>query len=99
MMLRIYNARIWTGKTFIDGGELWTEDGKIKFVSGVSPLILLPWDREIDAKGTLIIPTFNNAHAQTPMVFLRSEADDMALSDWLFKQVFPREAKLTPDDC
>lgn len=99
MMLRIYNARIWTGKTFIDGGELWTEDGKIRLVSQVSPLILLPWDREIDAKGNLIIPTFKNAHAHSPMVFLRSEADDMVLNDWLFKQVFPREAKLTPDDC
>ena len=33
------------------------------------------------------------------MVCLRSQADDMALEDWLFKQVFPREGKLTPDDC
>jgi len=99
MMLRIYNARIWTGERYIDRGEMWTEDGKIRYVGEVSPLILLPWDREIDAKGNLIIPAFKNAHAHSPMVFLRSQADDMALSDWLFEQVFPREAKLTPDDC
>lgn len=98
-MLRIYNARIWTGERYIDGGELWTQDGEIRYVGDVSPLIMLPWDREIDAKGNLIIPSFKNAHAHSPMVFLRSAADDMALNDWLFKQVFPREAKLTPDDC
>lgn len=99
MMLRIYNARIWTGKRFIDGGEMWAEDGKIRYVGEVSPLIMLPWDREINANGNLIIPSFKNAHAHSPMVFLRSQADDMVLNDWLFKQVFPREAKLTPDDC
>lgn len=99
MMLRIYNAKIWTGERYIDGGEMWTEDGRVRYVGEVSPLIMLPWDREINAKGNLIIPSFKNAHAHSPMVFLRSEADDMALGDWLFKQVFPREAKLTPDDC
>jgi len=99
MMLRIYNAKIWTGNRFIDCGELWTEDGRMRYVGDVSPLILLPWDREINANGNLIIPSFKNAHAHSPMVFLRSYADDMALNDWLFRQVFPREDKLTPDDC
>lgn len=99
MMIRIYNARIWTGKDYIDGGELWVEDGKIKFVSQVSPLIYLHWDREIDAKGNLVMPSFKNAHAHSPMVFLRSLADDTALDKWLFTQVFPREAKLTQEDC
>ncbi|MDE5616685.1 MAG: amidohydrolase [Clostridia bacterium] len=99
MMIRIYNAKILTPDGVIDGGELWIEDGKIKLVSQVSPLILLPWDREINAKGNLLMPSFKNSHAHSPMVFLRSYADDMSLSDWLFKQVFPREAKLTPDDC
>ena len=28
------------------------------------------------------------------MTFLRSYADDMPLQDWLFKQIFPMEAKL-----
>ena len=89
MMIRIYNAKILTPDGIIDGGELWIEDGKIKFVSSVSPLILLPWDREIDAKGNLLMPSFKNAHAHSPMVFLRSYADDTTLDEWLFKQVFP----------
>ena len=69
MMLRIYNAKIWTGNRFIDCGELWTEDGRMRYVGDVSPLILLPWDREINANGNLIIPSFKNAHAHSPMVF------------------------------
>ena len=99
MLIRIYNAKILTSDGIIDGGELWIENGKIKFVSQVSPLILLPWDREINANGNLLMPSFKNAHAHSPMVFLRSYADDTTLDEWLFKQVFPREAKLTPDDC
>ena len=99
MMIRIYNAKMLTPKGIIDGGELWIENGKITLVCEVSPLILLPWDREINANGNLLMPAFKNAHAHSPMVFLRSYADDMSLSDWLFKQVFPRESKLTPDDC
>lgn len=99
MLIRIYNARIWTGKTYLNNGEIWIEDGKIRLVSQVSPLIYLPWDREIDAKGNLVMPAFKNAHAHSPMVFLRSLADDTVLDEWLFTQVFPREAKLTQDDC
>lgn len=56
------------------------------------------WDREIDAQMNLIMPGFKNAHTHSAMTFLRSYADDMPLNDWLHKQVFPREAKLTPDD-
>lgn len=56
------------------------------------------WDREIDAQMNLIMPGFKNAHTHSAMTFLRSYADDMPLNDWLHKQVFPREAKLTPND-
>ncbi len=99
MLIRIYNARIWTGEKYIENGELWIEDGKIRLVSQVCPLIYLPWDREINAEGNLVMPSFKNAHAHSPMVFLRSYADDTALDEWLHTQVFPREVKLTRDDC
>lgn len=99
MLIRIFNARIWTGEHYLDNGEIWIEDGKIRLVSQVCPLIYLPWDREINAQGNLVMPSFKNAHAHSPMVFLRSYADDTALDEWLHTQVFPREAKLTKDDC
>ena len=56
------------------------------------------WDREIDARGYVIMPGFKNAHTHSAMTFLRSFADDMPLKDWIYNQIFPREAKLMPGD-
>ena len=76
--------------------EVWTEGGEIRYV-GETPETLPAFDRQIDLKGDLLLPGFKNAHTHTAMTFLRSYADDMPLQDWLYKQVFPHEAKLTPD--
>ncbi|MCL2036007.1 MAG: amidohydrolase [Oscillospiraceae bacterium] len=54
--------------------------------------------KEIDCKGGLLMPSFKNAHTHSAMTFLRSRADDLPLHEWLHKQVFPQEGKLTPDD-
>lgn len=59
----------------------------------------IEFDKEINADGNLCIPTFKNAHAHSPMTFLRSYADDLPLHDWLFDKVFPNESKLTAEDC
>ena len=56
------------------------------------------WDEEIDARGNLVMPGFKNAHTHSAMTFLRSFADDLPLSEWLEKQVFPMEARLEKDD-
>lgn len=98
MKLRFYNAKILTPDGIIDG-ELRTEDDKIVYLSPVSTLDWQNWDREINLNGNLIIPSFKNAHTHSPMTFLRSKAEDMPLADWLTKQVFPAEAKLTDEDC
>lgn len=57
----------------------------------------ISFEREIDLHGNLLMPGFKDAHTHSPMTFLRSYADDMPLQDWLYKQVFPMEAKLTPE--
>lgn len=57
----------------------------------------ITFEREIDLHGNLLMPGFKDAHTHSPMTFLRSYADDMPLQDWLYKQVFPMEAKLTPE--
>ena len=100
MRIRIYNARILTMQDDrpVFCGELHTEDGTITYVGEEKKTAEGAWDREIDAKGNLLMPGFKNAHTHSAMTFLRSYADDLPLQEWLYNQVFPMEAKLTPED-
>lgn len=96
MKLRFYNAKILTmeNENIIEG-ELCTENGRITYVG--ANRTSGGYDREIDLGGDLIIPGFKDAHTHSAMTFLRSLADDLPLNDWLYKEVFPREAKLTEE--
>ena len=101
-MIRIYNARILTmedDKEIFDG-EIWISGTKIDYIGPANKeeAAKISWERQIDAKRNLIMPGFKNAHTHSAMTFLRSHADDMPLLSWLNDQVFPYEAKLTPDD-
>ncbi|MBD5129173.1 MAG: amidohydrolase [Ruminococcaceae bacterium] len=95
MKLRFYNAKILTmeNENIIEG-ELHTDGGKISHIGGKTED---KFDREIDLGGNLMIPGFKDAHTHSAMTFLRSLADDLPLNDWLYNQVFPREAKLTEE--
>lgn len=103
MRVRFYNARIlaMTDGMKITEGELQTEGNRILYVGeNLKPEEVREsgkWDREIDAKGNLIMPGFKDAHTHSAMTFLRSYADDLPLFEWLNKQVFPMEAKLTKE--
>lgn len=94
--LRFYNAQILGADMKITSGEVCTEGDTITYAGGEKQDGV--FDREINLCGNLLIPSFKNAHTHSAMTFLRSYADDMSLNDWLFKQVFPMEDKLTPDD-
>ncbi|MCH5262535.1 MAG: amidohydrolase [Lachnospiraceae bacterium] len=104
MNIRFYNARILTmEKAGIFTGELWVQNDKILYVGDGSnvdevytklSLGSIIWDREIDCEGNLLMPGFKDAHTHSGMTLLRSYADDLPLQDWLFKQVFPIEAKM-----
>lgn len=88
-------------------GELWVKGNRILYIGdgtdtdriyeniGEAGIV---WDREIDAEGNVLMPGFKNAHTHTAMTFLRSYADDLPLQEWLNKQVFPMEAKITHED-
>ena len=99
-MIRLYNARIMPmlgeNDCSILEGELWTDGERISYV-GPARADMLEFDRELDLGGDLIIPGFKDAHTHIPMVFLRSFADGLPLQEWLFQQIFPREAKLYPE--
>ena len=109
MNIRLYNARILTmepGRE-VFYGEVWIKNDKIAYVAEQKELAeewdrsqfpRIAWDIELDCKGNLLMPGFKNAHTHSGMTFLRSMADDMPLDQWLNKQVFPLEAKLTGED-
>lgn len=47
----------------------------------------------IDAHGGLVLPGFINGHVHVPMTLFRGLHDDVTLNDWLYKYIFPAEAK------
>ena len=47
----------------------------------------------IDARGHLVMPGFINGHTHVPMTLFRGLHDDVTLNDWLYKYIFPAEAK------
>lgn len=113
MNLRFYHAYVLTmedGEAPSGEREVWIKGNKIAYVglpsdaserekamleSGISPH---GFDREIDCEGDVLMPGFKNAHAHSGMTILRSVADDLPLLEWLSRQIFPREAKLTGQD-
>lgn len=57
-----------------------------------------PTARTIDATDMLVLPGFINGHTHVPMTLLRGLHDDVVLQDWLFKYIFPAEAKNVNED-
>jgi len=47
----------------------------------------------IEAAGRLVLPGFINGHTHVPMTLFRGLHDDVTLHDWLYKFIFPAEAK------
>lgn len=51
----------------------------------------------IDCSNKAILPAFYNNHSHAPMSLFRGISDDKNLFDWLNQDIWPREAKLTPE--
>ncbi len=49
-------------------------------------------------KGKLLMPGFVNAHSHSAMTLMRGYAENLTLSDWLNRRIFPFEAKLEGED-
>ena len=55
-------------------------------------------EKVLEGKDRLAIPGLINSHTHTYMSVFRNLADDLSFEDWLFKNVMPREDKLTNED-
>ena len=96
MVTRYYNAKIYTEGKLIDG-EMIVYNNMIAHIG--EPVMGSIADNEVDLKGKFVFPSFKNAHAHSPMTFLRNSSDDMPLLDWLKTQIWPKEAALKEDEC
>ena len=90
----------------MDGNRKIYEDGSVA-VRGDSIVAVGPTaeiegryksPQSIDAHGGLILPGFVNGHTHVPMTLFRGLHDDVTLNDWLYKYIFPAEAKNVNED-
>ncbi len=103
MNIRFKNARVLTmadGFNIMENAEVHVRGKKITYIGAADKKEdrTNHWDKTVDVKGNLLMPGFKDAHTHSAMTFLRTNADDMKLQDWLTKEVFPYEAKLTAED-
>lgn len=92
----------------IEGGDIVTMDASFRIlkehnlaISGGKIIDIYPErkkkyraDECFDATGCYVTPGLINAHSHLPMSYLRGVADDLPLSEWLTKYIWPLEAKL-----
>jgi len=99
---------IVTGGTVVtmDKGRAIVQDGSIAVTSDSIVAVGPRADIEshykstltIDATGKLVLPGFINGHVHVPMTLFRGLHDDVTLHDWLYKYIFPAEAKNVNED-
>ncbi len=58
-----------------------------------------PRYERIGGREYLLVPGFVNAHTHVAMTLFRGVEDDKPLNAWLREAVWPKEAKLRPEDC
>jgi 5-methylthioadenosine/S-adenosylhomocysteine deaminase len=94
---------IVTGGTVVtmDGARAIFEDGDVVVkgdtIIAIGPRVAIEGkyaaSQTINAKGKLVLPGFINGHTHVPMTLFRGLHDDVTLNDWLYKYIFPAEAK------
>ncbi len=55
-------------------------------------------DADVVALPGVLLPGLVNAHSHAPMVLFRGQGEGLPLERWLREVMWPREARLTPDD-
>ena len=80
------------------GGAIAVEGGRIADIGQLAEVRGRRPDAEVlDLGEAVIMPGLINGHTHIPMSALRGFSDDKALMDWLQKDIFPVENRLTRD--
>lgn len=86
------------GRDVIRNGAIALAGDRILCVGHTEMLeALYPEARRVDLGRAVMLPGLINAHTHISMSLLRGYSDDKALQDWLHRDIFPQEAKLTPE--
>jgi len=93
----IEHAKILTmdsSHSLFDNAAIVIKQGRILEI-GPSDSIALKYTalRTIDATNKLVMPGLVNTHTHVPMNLFRGYSDDKPLHEWLYKYMFPLEAK------
>ena len=75
--------------------DILIEGNKFKTIS---ELIEEEADEIINGEGKAILPAFYNCHTHMSMTLLKGLTDEKELEDWLKEDIWPREAKMQPND-
>ncbi|MDK3255339.1 amidohydrolase family protein [Blastococcus capsensis] len=85
------------GGTVLPDAVLDVTDGLIEWVG---PAAEAPpaGDADVVALPGVLTPGLVNSHSHAPMVLFRGQGEGLPLDRWLREVMWPREARLTPDD-
>ncbi len=83
--------------TVVPDAVLDVADGLITWVGPAAEAPDVP-DAEVTRLPGVLIPGMVNSHSHAPMVLFRGQGEGLPLDRWLREVMWPREARLTPDD-
>src|SRR4051812_4729426 len=83
--------------TVVPDAVVDVEDGRIAW-TGPAAEAPPEGDAEVVALPGLLLPGLVNTHSHAPMVLFRGQAEGLPLDRWLREVIWPREARLTPED-
>lgn len=81
----------------ISEGVVDVEDGKVVW-SGSASEAPDPDGAKVHRIEGILMPGMVNVHCHTPMVLLRGAGEGLPVDRWLHEVMWPREARLTPED-
>ena len=85
--------------TMIPDGAVAVRGNRIEAVGPAAELAKrFPGARRLDASGRIVLPGLVNAHTHVPMTLFRGVADDLDLKGFLYRRIFPLEARFVDEE-